>query len=87
VEHPDGKQYIFHKSVLPYLKLRRSEAKATANAREWTRMDANLMRSPSPGGEPLCRMAGLSDGSKRLPGITQRVRFGLAYRTDRFSRR
>src|ERR1700733_10298135 len=28
---------------------------------------------PAPGGEPLCSVAVLSDGSRRLPGITQRV--------------
>ena len=28
---------------------------------------------PRPGGEPLCSAAVLSDGSRRLPGITQRV--------------
>ncbi len=31
---------------------------------------------PGSGGEPLCNLAVLSDGSKRLPGITHRQPLG-----------
>jgi hypothetical protein len=45
----------------------------------WKRMRVN---APVSGGEPLCRLAVLSDGSKRLPGITQGACLNLALRTD-----
>jgi hypothetical protein len=38
----------------------------------WLIDPCNGVAKPSAGGEPLCNIADLSFGSRRLPGITQR---------------
>jgi len=37
---------------------------------------------PTSGGEPLCSVAVLADGSRRLPGITQRIFLHEGLRSD-----